>query len=74
MQQVLSFTLAVSLLSISFLVKRYAAIGEYHVYGADVDLPVSRRMIELARKPRDVAERIAWKNGESLFGSALRGH
>jgi predicted TIM-barrel fold metal-dependent hydrolase len=29
---------------------RYAAIGEYHIYGADVDLPVPRRMIELARK------------------------
>jgi predicted TIM-barrel fold metal-dependent hydrolase len=29
---------------------RYAGIGEYHIYGADVDLPVPRRMIELARK------------------------
>jgi hypothetical protein len=29
---------------------RYAAIGEYHIYGADVDLPVPRRMIELARQ------------------------
>ena len=29
---------------------RYVAIGEYHVYGADADLPVPRRMIELARK------------------------
>jgi hypothetical protein len=29
---------------------RYAAIGEYHIYGADADLPVPRRMIELARK------------------------
>jgi amidohydrolase family protein len=29
---------------------RYAAIGEFHLYGADADLPVPRRMIELARK------------------------
>ncbi|HYG53893.1 MAG TPA: amidohydrolase family protein [Burkholderiales bacterium] len=29
---------------------RYVAIGEYHIYGADVDLPVPRRMIQLARK------------------------
>jgi hypothetical protein len=29
---------------------RYAGIGEYHIYGADVDLPVPRRMIELAKK------------------------
>lgn len=29
---------------------RYVAIGEFHIYGADVDLPVPRRMIELARK------------------------
>jgi hypothetical protein len=29
---------------------KYAAIGEYHIYGADVDLPVPRRMLELARK------------------------
>jgi hypothetical protein len=29
---------------------RYAAIGEYHIYGADAVLPVPRRMIELARK------------------------
>ncbi len=28
---------------------RYAAIGEFHVYGSDVDLPVVKRMIELAR-------------------------
>ena len=27
---------------------RYAAIGEFHLYGADADLPVPRRMIELA--------------------------
>ena len=29
---------------------RYAAIGEFHVYGADADLPVVRRMVELARQ------------------------
>ncbi|HYF60129.1 MAG TPA: amidohydrolase family protein [Burkholderiaceae bacterium] len=29
---------------------RYAAIGEFHVYGADADLPVMRRVVELARE------------------------
>ncbi|MBI5901767.1 MAG: amidohydrolase [Rhodocyclales bacterium] len=29
---------------------RYAAIGEFHVYGADADLPVMRRMTQLARQ------------------------
>jgi hypothetical protein len=29
---------------------RYVAIGEYHIFGADVDRPVPRRMVELARK------------------------
>lgn len=29
---------------------RYAAIGEFHVYGADADLPVPRRMVALARQ------------------------
>ncbi|HTT10947.1 MAG TPA: amidohydrolase family protein [Burkholderiaceae bacterium] len=29
---------------------RYVAIGEYHLYGADADLPVPRRMIELAKQ------------------------
>jgi hypothetical protein len=28
---------------------RYVAIGEYHVYGADADLPVVRRVVALAR-------------------------
>jgi hypothetical protein len=135
---------------------KYAGIGEFHLYGADADLPVPRRMVELARKhglflhahsdvdaverlfrqwpqarilwahsgfdrpervaemlkkhnnlwadlafrtehasntperwhyiqghadwsrrwlgdlPRDVAERIAWKNGEQVFGSLLQ--
>lgn len=29
---------------------RYASIGEFHLYGADADLPVPRRMVALARK------------------------
>ncbi len=29
---------------------RYVAIGEYHVFGADADLPVVRRVVELAAK------------------------
>ena len=29
---------------------RYASIGEFHLYGADADSPVPRRMVELARK------------------------
>lgn len=29
---------------------RYVALGEYHVYGADVDLPVPRHLVQLARK------------------------
>ena len=29
---------------------KYVAMGEFHIYGADVDLPVPRRMIELARQ------------------------
>jgi hypothetical protein len=28
---------------------RYVAIGEFHAYGAEVDLPVMRRIVELAR-------------------------
>jgi predicted TIM-barrel fold metal-dependent hydrolase len=31
---------------------KYVAIGEYHLYGADADLPVPRRMVELARRHR----------------------
>ncbi len=30
--------------------ERYVAIGEFHVYGADADLPVPRRMVALARQ------------------------
>jgi len=29
---------------------RYAAIGEFHLYGADADLPVPRRVVQLARE------------------------
>ena len=29
---------------------RYVAIGEFHVYGVDADLPVVRRMVQLARE------------------------
>ncbi|MBE0546680.1 MAG: amidohydrolase [Rubrivivax sp.] len=29
---------------------RYVAIGEYHVFGADADLPVVRRVVQLARE------------------------
>lgn len=31
-------------------VNTYAGIGEFHVYGADADTPVVRRMVELARE------------------------
>jgi len=29
---------------------RYAAIGEFHLYGADADLPVPRRLVQLAKR------------------------
>ena len=29
---------------------KYAGIGEFHLYGADADLPVPRRMVQLAKK------------------------
>lgn len=29
---------------------RYVGIGEFHLYGADADLPVPRRMVELAKQ------------------------
>ncbi len=31
---------------------RYVAIGEYHLYGADAELPVPRRVVQLAREHR----------------------
>jgi hypothetical protein len=29
---------------------RYVAIGEFHIFGADMDLPIPRRMVQLARE------------------------
>ena len=29
---------------------KYVAIGEFHLYGADADLPIPRRMVELAKQ------------------------
>lgn len=29
---------------------RYVAVGEFHLYGADADLPVPRRMVEMAKQ------------------------
>ena len=29
---------------------RYVAIGEFHLYGADAELPIPRRMVELAKE------------------------
>jgi hypothetical protein len=29
---------------------RYVALGEFHIFGADVDLPVPRHMVQLARR------------------------
>jgi len=31
--------------------RKYVAIGEFHIYGADADLPNMRRIVELARAP-----------------------
>jgi hypothetical protein len=31
----------------------YAGIGEFHVFGADADLPVMRRLVELARERKN---------------------
>ena len=31
---------------------RYVALGEFHLYGADADLPVPRRLVQLAREHR----------------------
>jgi len=32
--------------------RKYVAIGEFHIYGADADLPNMRRIVELARQHR----------------------
>jgi hypothetical protein len=53
----------------------YAGIGEFHVYGADADTPVMRRMVELAKERKiflhahsdaDAVERIYRQNPEAL--------
>jgi predicted TIM-barrel fold metal-dependent hydrolase len=31
---------------------RYVALGEFHLYGADADLPVPRQLVQLARRER----------------------
>lgn len=57
---------------------RYAALGEFHVYGADADLPVPRRLVELARQHQlilhahsdiDAIERLfrQWPDGKILW-------
>jgi hypothetical protein len=60
---------------------RYAGIGEFHLYGADADLPVPRRMVELARKHKlflhahsdaDAVERLLrqWPQARILWAHA----
>jgi hypothetical protein len=53
---------------------RYAAIGEFHVYGADADLPVVRRAVQLAKQyklwlhlhgDRDAIERVLVQDPEA---------
>jgi predicted TIM-barrel fold metal-dependent hydrolase len=53
----------------------YAGIGEFHVFGADADLPVMRRMVELAKERKiflhahsdaDAVERIFRQNPQAL--------
>ncbi len=53
----------------------YAGIGEFHVYGADADLPVMRRMVELAKERKiflhahsdaDAVARIFAQNPDAL--------
>jgi len=57
---------------------RYAGIGEFHLYGADADLPVPRRMVQLARQHKlflhahsdiDAVERIfkQWPEAKILW-------
>jgi hypothetical protein len=56
-------------------VNTYAGIGEFHVYGADADTPVMRRMVELAKERKiflhahsdaDAVERMFRQNPEAL--------
>lgn len=60
---------------------RYAGIGEFHLYGADADLPVPRRMVQLARQNRlflhahsdgDAVERLfkQWPEARILWAHA----
>jgi predicted TIM-barrel fold metal-dependent hydrolase len=60
---------------------RYASIGEFHLYGADADLPVPRGMVELARKHKlflhahsdiDAVERLfrQWPQARILWAHA----
>lgn len=53
---------------------KYAGIGEFHVYGADADLPVVRQIVQLARRYRiflhvhgdsDAVERIFAQDAEA---------
>lgn len=53
----------------------YAGIGEFHVYGADADTPVMRRMVELAKERKiflhahsdaDAVERMFKQNPQAL--------
>jgi hypothetical protein len=60
---------------------KYVAIGEFHLYGADADLPVVRRIVELARKHKlflhahsdiDAVERLfrQWPQARILWAHA----
>ena len=60
---------------------RYAGIGEFHLFGADADLPVPRRMVQLARQHKlflhahsdvDAVERLfkQWPEAKILWAHA----
>ena len=60
---------------------RYAGIGEFHLYGADADLPVPRRMVRLAKQYKlflhahsdaDAVERLfqQWPEAKILWAHA----
>ena len=49
--------------------QRYVAVGEFHLYGADAELPVPRRMVALAKQYRLVLHAHSDKDAiERLFG------